>query len=57
MRRLGLRRLAQHPGLAGRDRHELREISDPPLSLIDHARRMFSRLSSVTGNSFHVIAQ
>jgi hypothetical protein len=52
-----LRRLDLSPYLARSRCHDLGEASEPPLSLIGQARRMFSRLARVTDNSFHVIAQ
>jgi hypothetical protein len=57
MCRLALRRLALSAYLARSRCHDLGEASEPPLSLVGQARRMFSRLACVTDNSFHVIAQ
>ena len=37
--------------------HDLGHASEPLFSLVDQARRMFSRLMRVTQKSFHVVAQ
>src|SRR5262249_28096089 len=55
--RLALRRLALSAYFVRSRCHDIGEASEPPLSLISQARRMFSRLARVIYNSFHVIAQ